>query len=57
MVVLGKEDKDESQQRLDRIDDMLTKILQKLRTLEVAEALREEKENVLYKSFKELIGD
>ena len=56
MVILGKEDKDKSQQRLDRIDDTLTKILQKLRLLEVAESLREEKENLLHKSFKELIG-
>ena len=56
MAILGKEDKDESQQRLDRIDETLTKILQKLRRLEVSESLRDEKENQLLKGFKDFMA-
>ena len=48
-----KEDTNKSHIRLDKIDVMLTKILQKLRGLEVSNSLREEKENQLLKGFKD----
>ena len=43
---------EETNIRLDKIDVILTRILQKLRSLEVFESLREEKVNQLFKNFK-----
>ena len=51
-----REDTDESQGRLTKIDETLMKILQKLRCLEVSNSLREEKENQLLKGFKDFLA-
>ena len=48
-----REDANESKIRLEKIDVMLTTILQKLKGLEAADALRTEKENNLLKGFKD----
>ena len=48
-----KEDINESHICLDKIDVMLTQILQKLRGLEVSNSLREDKENQLLKNSKD----